>query len=391
AAAVVAGAASALDADAVPALPLLVAAVASGAHAWALARPGSPAVRQGDAASPVTAPLADDGDAPLSSAEDGVVPDAGHGMDRVPTRPSSDPLRVLAASVAGVGAAAALPVTALMGGSAFLTFCAQLVTAALVAAALDVAARRMRDPAVATTARVASIAALFVAALAGLPAVAAGFGGVTAVLVVGLPAWAHGPLDDAVVVLGRSSVVADLPADVRAAALGLVAVWILAAVAALAGRRLSARRDLLAWTGAATVIAAIPALGPVAVVVGAYVIASAGALLWRLSSRVPRTAASGPAVVPAGPLVALSLAAGALAWSASWASTGTWWAATPLMVLLLVAGARTARTPVTSRLTTAGAAVMGLIAAAALAPSLAHARFIGAPPRTAALDAAADP
>ncbi|WP_424270678.1 hypothetical protein [Clavibacter michiganensis] len=248
--------------------------------------------------------------------------------DPAPT--SADPLRVLAAAVAGVGASAAVPVTALMGGPALLTFCMQLVAAAVVAAALDVAARRLHDPVVAATARVAAVAALVVTVLAGLPAAVAGIGGITAVLLVGLPAWDHGALDDAVVLLGRTSGVAELPGDVRAAAVGLVLVWILAAAAALLGRRVRAGRSLLAWTGAAVVLAAIPALGPVAVVAGAYLAASAGALAWRVS-------------VPAAPLVALSLAAGALAWAASWASTSTWWVVAPAVVLLLVAGSRTAR------------------------------------------------
>ncbi|RII99397.1 hypothetical protein DZF93_19290, partial [Clavibacter michiganensis subsp. insidiosus] len=147
------------------------------------------------------------------------------------------------------------------------------------------------------------LAALVVAAVASLPAAIAGLGGITAALVVGLPAWEHGPLDDAVGVLARTSDVAGLSGDVRAAALGLVAVWLLAAVAAVAGRRSRERRDLLAWTGAAVLIAAIPALGPVAVVVAAYLVASAGALAWRLSSR----RAAGPAAIPAAPLTALSL------------------------------------------------------------------------------------
>ncbi|RII86003.1 hypothetical protein DZF98_17005, partial [Clavibacter californiensis] len=163
------------------------------------------------------------------------------------------------------------------------------------------------DPVVAATSRVAAVAALAVTVLAGLPAGIAGLGGITAVLLLGLPAWEHGPLDDAVGVLGRTSGVADLPGDVRAAAVGLVLVWILAAAAALLGNRLQARRRLLAWTGAAVVVAAIPASGPVVVVAGAYLVASAGALAWRLSARRD----PGPAVVPAAaPIVALSLAAG---------------------------------------------------------------------------------
>ncbi|MWJ87149.1 hypothetical protein DOU11_16335, partial [Clavibacter michiganensis subsp. michiganensis] len=282
AAAVVAGAASAAARDAVPALPLLVAAVASGAHAWALTRPAFRAELLGR----VT-----DGDADPRLTGDDVPPSAEASVELVaapddatdPAPTSADPLRVLAAAVAGVGASAAVPVIALMGGPALLTFCMQLVAAAVVAAALDVAARRLHDPVVAATARVAAVAALVVTVLAGLPAAVAGIGGITAVLLVGLPAWDHGALDDAVVLLGRTSGVAELPGDVRAAAVGLVLVWILAAAAALLGRRVRAGRSLLAWTGAAVVLAAIPALGPVAVVAGAYLAASAGALAWRVS------------------------------------------------------------------------------------------------------------
>ncbi|OUE21130.1 hypothetical protein BFL34_00476 [Clavibacter michiganensis] len=387
AAALLAGAAAAIDPDAVPALPLLVAAVASGAHAWALARAMSPADRvgelRGDDADPDTALPAASADAPLPSTGDGAAPDAVPAAAGHPT----DPLRILAAVVAGVGAAAALPVTALTGGPALLTFCAQFVAAALAAAVLDVAARRLPDAAVAGTARVAALAALVVAAVAGLPAAIAGLGGITAALVVGLPAWERGPLDDAVGVLGRTSDVASLSGDVRAAALGLVGVWILAAVAALVGRRCRERRGLLAWTGAAVLIAAIPALGPVAVVVATYLAACAGALAWRLSSR----RAAGPAAIPAAPLTALSLGAGALAGAASWASTSTWWAAAPVLVLLLVVGSRTARTDITARLATAGAALAGLVVMGALAPSLTTARVIGDAPATSALDGAADP
>lgn len=396
AAAVVAGALSALDPDAVPALPLLVAALASGAHAWALARQGSgDELRLAD-------PDADGADAEPGNAGDapspGGTPDApSSGADAdaaaptVPASPPSDPLRVLAAVVAGVAAAAALPVTAIAGGPALLTSCAQVVAAACVAATLDVAARRLPDRAVAGTARVASIAALAVAVLAGLPAALGGLAGITSALVAGLPAWELGPLDDAVVALGRTSGVDDLPEVVRAAALGLVAVWIVAVVAALLGRRLRARRALLAWTGAATLVTAIPAIGPVSVVVAAYLVASAGALAWRVSSRRAGVPSADASAVPTAPLVALSLAAGALGGAASWASTGTWWAATPVVVLLLVVGSRTARTDLTARLATAAAALAGLVAAGGLAPSLTAARALPAAPLTSALDAVADP
>ncbi|PPF56679.1 hypothetical protein C5C13_10640 [Clavibacter michiganensis] len=385
-AAVVAGAASAAAPDAIPALPLLVAAVASGAHAWALTRPASRAdllghVTDEDADPHVTG---EDAPPPAEAAVELVATHGGAG-DTAPT--PADCLRVLAASVAGVGASAAVPVTALMGGPALLTFCLQLVAAAVVAAALDVAARRLHDPVVAATSRVAAVAALAVTVLAGLPAGIAGLGGITAVLLLGLPAWEHGALDDAVGVLGRTSGVADLPGDVRAAAVGLVLVWILAAAAALLGNRLQARRRLLAWTGAAVVVAAIPASGPVVVVAGAYLVASAGALAWRLSARRD----PGPAVVPAAPIVALSLAAGALAWAASWASTSTWWVVAPAVVLLLAAGSRTARTEGAGRLATAGAALAGLVVVAALAPSLTAGRVIGSAPLSSALASAGDP
>ncbi|WP_043672267.1 SCO7613 C-terminal domain-containing membrane protein [Clavibacter michiganensis] len=444
-AAVVAGAASAVDPDSVPALPLLVAAVASGAHAWALARSASRADHGHDDSVAEAASLGSDVDPgpprPLAEARAMIADAAPEATDAAAS--AWDPLRVLAAAVAGVGAAAALPVTALTGGSALLIFCAQLVAAAFVAAALDVAARRLHDPVVAATARVAAISALVVTILAGLPAAFAGFGGVTAVLVVGIPPWGHGPLDDAVALLGRTSVVPDLGGDVRTAALALVAVWILAAVAAVAGRRLRERRGLLAWAGVAALVAGIPALGPIAVVSGASLVLSAGALAWRLSlrgtasgghERVDDTRApihadpqadarieahaldapSGPVgtgsgspaaaatarparlparlpVIPAAPLVVLSLAASALAWAASWASTGTWWAVTPLVVLLLVVGSRTARTEDAARLAAAAAALVGLVAAGGLAPSLVDARVIEETPRSSALDAAADP
>jgi hypothetical protein len=405
AAAVVAGAVSALDPVAVPALPLLVAAAASGAHAWALARAASPDDGLRRHEDDATSEEAAGHDSPVPPVGvGGIVPDAADAPPRSPAAgPSaapSDPLRVLAAVIAGAGAAAAFPVTALMGGPVLLTICAQLVAAALVAAVLDVASRRLVDPPLTATARVAAVAALVVAGLAGVPAAFAGLRGVTAALLVGVPAWGHGALDDAVAVLGRTSGVADLPGDGRAAALGLVAVWILAAVAAWAGHRLGARRGLLAWSGAAVVVAAIPALGPVAVVAGAYVAVSAAALVGRLSGR-GSVAGSGPVTdpgpssprsrVPAAPLIALSLAAGALGWAASWASTGTWWAVTPVVVLLLVAGSRTARTDGATRLATAGAALLALVAAGALAPSLVRSRVIGAPPATSALGAVADP
>jgi hypothetical protein len=385
-AAVVAGAASALDPDAVPALPLLVAAVASGAHAWALARPASHDRLRLDDADTGTAPPDDEVEAPLA-ADAGTLETRG-GAEAAEPKPSpSTPLRVLAAAVTGVGAAAAVPVSALTGGPALLVVCAQLAAAAFVAAVLDAAAHRLRDRGEAGTARIAAIAALVVAIFAGIPAAIAGLAGLTAATVVGLPAWGQGPLDDPVVVLGLTSDVADLPGNVRAAALGLVVVWIVAAVAALVGGRLRARRILLAWAGAATVVVAIPALGPVAVVAAAYLIASAGALAWRLRSRKR----PGLAIVPDGPLVALSLASGALAWAASWASTGTWWAVAPIVVLLLVAGSRTARTDDTARLATTGAALVGLVAAGGLAPSLVAARVLAAVPLSSPLDAAADP
>jgi len=397
AAAVVAGAASAVDPDAVPAVPLLVAAAASGVHAWALARAASPAGRRLDERDRDA--VASTGPDEARPASDGRTTHAGPvGEARPPVpltaddgTPSGDPLRVLAAAVAGVGAAAALPITALMGGPALLTVGAQLAAAALVAAVLDVASRRLRDPVVSATARVAALSSLVIAVLAGLPAAIAGLGGITAVLAVGLPAWGLAPSADAVVVLSRASGVAGLPGDVRAAASGLVAVCILAVAAALAGGRLPARRALLGWAGAAVVVAAIPALGPVAVVTVAYLAASGGALAWRLIARSGTSLEGRRAVPPGAPLLALSLAAGGLAWAASWASTGTWWVVTPIVVLLLVVGSRTARIDDTARLATAGAALVGLIAAGALAPSLVHAGAIGRTPRSSVLDAAADP
>ncbi|RII93460.1 hypothetical protein DZF96_15545, partial [Clavibacter michiganensis] len=346
--------------------------------------PASRVELRGDVADVDAAAPADDV-APPPEASVEQATSHGGAADTAPT--SADPLRVLAAAVAGVGASAALPVTALMGGPALLTFCMQLVAAAAVAAVLDVLSRRLHDPVVAATARMSAVAALVVTAVAGLPAAIAGLGGITATVLVGLPAWEHGALDDAVVVLSRTSDVADLPGGVRAAAVGLVVVWVLAAAAALVAGRLQARRRLLAWTGAAVVVAAIPALGPVAVVAGAYLVASAGALAWRVRSRRD----PGPAVVPTAALVALSVTAGALAWAASWASTSTWWVVAPAVVLLLVAGSRTARTEGTARLATAGAALAGLVAVAALAPSLATARVIGSAPPSSALDSAGDP
>ncbi|MFT7709867.1 SCO7613 C-terminal domain-containing membrane protein [Clavibacter tessellarius] len=397
AAAVVAGAASAVDPDAVPAVPLLVAAAASGVHAWALARAASPAGRRLDERDrDAVASTGPDEARPASDGRTTHAGPVGEARPSVPLTaddgtPSGDPLRVLAAAVAGVGAAAALPITALMGGPALLTVGAQLAAAALVAAVLDVASRRLRDPVVSATARVAALSSLVIAVLAGLPAAIAGLGGITAVLAVGLPAWGLAPSADAVVVLSRASGVAGLPGDVRAAASGLVAVWILAVAAALAGGRLPARRALLGWAGAAVVVAAIPALGPVAVVTGAYLAASAGALAWRLAARSATSLERRRAVPPGAPFLALSLAAGGLAWAASWASTGTWWVVTPIVVLLLVVGSRTARLDDTARLATAGAALVGLIAAGALAPSLVHAGAIGQTPRSSVLDAAADP
>ncbi|MFD2339063.1 cytochrome d ubiquinol oxidase subunit II [Clavibacter tessellarius] len=398
AAAVVAGAASAVDPDAVPAVPLLAAAAASGVHAWALARAASPAGRRLDERDRDA--VASTGPVEARPDSDGRTTHAGPVGEATPPvpltgddgTPSGAPLRVLAAAVAGMGAAAALPITALTGGPALLTVCAQLAAAALVAAVLDVASRRLRDPVVSATARVAALSSLVIAVLAGLPAAIAGLGGITAVLAVGLPAWGLAPSADAVVVLSRTSGVAGLPGDVRAAASGLVAVWILAVAAALAGGRLPARRALLGWAGAAVVLVAIPALGPVAVVTGAYLAASTGALAWRLAARSATSLERRRAVVPPGaPLLALSLVAGGLAWAASWASTGTWWVVTPIVVLLLVVGSRTARIDDTARLATAGAALVGLIAAGALAPSLVHAGAIGRTPRSSVLDAAADP
>ncbi|WP_440697114.1 SCO7613 C-terminal domain-containing membrane protein [Clavibacter nebraskensis] len=404
-AAVVAGAVSALDPAAVPALPLLVASVVSGAHAWALARAASPdEVRHGPEEGAIALDASDLDPAITPVAVGAMGPDAGEAPPRSPAMAPppapSEPLRILAAVVAGAGAAAAFPVTALMGGPVLLTISAQLVAAALVAAVLDVVSRRLVDARLAATARAAAVASLVVAGLAGVPAAFAGLRGITAALLVGVPAWRHGPLDDAVAVLGRTTRVVDLPEQGRAAALGIVAVWVVAVVAAWAGRRLGARGGLLAWSGAVVVIASIPALGPVAVVSGAYVAVSAAALSWRLSSRQPvagsgADADPGPTpirpTIPAPPLIALSLAAGSLGWAASWASTGTWWAVTPVVVLLLVAGSRSARTDGSARLAAVGGALVGLVAAGALAPSLARSRIIGAPPLTSALDAAADP
>ncbi|MDQ0743304.1 hypothetical protein QFZ62_000612 [Clavibacter sp. B3I6] len=390
--ALVAGAASAADRDAVPAVPLLVAAVAAGSHAWILSSSSSRTPRVAD---PQEAPAADGG---VETTETTGV----------------RPLRVIAASVAGASAALAVPMTAVTGGAALLTLCAQVAAAALVVAVLDVAARRIGAPRLAESARVARAAAGVVAIVAALPVALSATAGVAGAVIAGLPPWALGPGRDPVLELGRDSGILDLAADARAASLGLVLVWLLAVGASAVGPRTAARRGPLAWAGASVVVAAVPALGPLAAVVAAYVAVAltASALRFRVGASAGPAATApdavdsdAPARIPApapvgrprptdprtAPLTALGIAAGSMAWLASWGSTPTWWAATPVLLTLLIAASRAARTQGARRLSTITAVLGALLSVAALAPSLRDAGAIGRAPLSADLGPVADP
>ncbi|MFS4506439.1 SCO7613 C-terminal domain-containing membrane protein [Clavibacter sp. Sh2141] len=390
--ALVAGAASAADRDAVPALPLLVAAAAAGAHAWILSSPSPSSSRT---------PSATDPQEPTPEAAVVETTEATEGA-------GARPLRVLAAAVAGTSAALAVPMTAITGGPVLLTLCGQVAAAALVVAVLDVAARQITAPRLAGSARVARAAAGVVAIVAALPVALSAAGGVAGAAIAGLPPWALGPGGDPVLELGRDSGILALEQDARAASLGLVLVWLLAAGASAVGPRTAARRGPLAWSGACVVVAAVPPLGPLAAVVAAYVAVAVAASVLRF--RVGRTAVSATtapdaealdAPVPAGrprpldprtaPLTALGIAAGSMGWLASWGSAPTWWSATPVLLALLVASSRAARTDGVRRLSTVTAVLVALVSVAALAPSLRDAGTIGPAPASADLGPAADP
>ncbi|OUE08809.1 hypothetical protein CMsap09_07675 [Clavibacter michiganensis] len=381
--ALLAGAASAADPGAVPAVPLLLAATAAAVHA-ALLSSSTPAVT-----------TADHGD------REGGDDDAARTPPAAATW-GTRPLRILASVVAGAGAAMAVPVTAVTGGPALLTLCGQLVAAVLVVAVLDVAAGRLTSPLHAASARVARSAAGVVAIVAALPVALTAAGGAAAAMVAGLPPWALEPGSDPVRELARETGALGAAAADRAAVLGVVAAWLLVLGASVLGRRLAARRGALAWSGAVVVVVAIPAIGPLAAVVALYVLVAAAVVALGIRTeaapaRSDLSTADADGTVPApepgptagarvlldarsAPVSALGIAAAVAGWLASWGSAPTWWAATPVLLGLLAVVARTGDSAVARGGATVVAAAGTLLSVAALAPSLRHAGVIGGPP-----------
>ncbi|PPF71458.1 hypothetical protein C5E16_00890 [Clavibacter michiganensis] len=393
--ALLAGAASAADPGAVPAVPLLLAATAAAVHA-ALLSSSTPAVT-----------TADHGD--REGGDDDVAARTPPASATWGTRP----LRIIASVVAGAGAAMAVPVTAVTGGPALLTLCGQLVAAVLVVAVLDVAAGRLTSPLHAASARLARSAAGVVAIVAALPVALTAAGGAAAAMVAGLPPWALEPGSDPVRELARETGALGAAADGRAAVLGVVAAWLLVLGASVLGRRRAARRGALAWSGAVVVVVAIPAIGPLAAVVALYVLVAAAVVALGIRTeaapaRSDLSTADADGTVPApepgptagarvlldarsAPVSALGIAAAVAGWLASWGSAPTWWAATPVLLGLLAVVARTGGSAVARGGATVVAAAGTLLSVAALAPSLRHAGVIGGPPPSATFGDASDP
>ncbi len=135
-----------------------------------------------------------------------------------------------------------------------------------------------------------------------------------------------------------------------AAVLALAVTWGLAAASWLSARRRQGRVSVLLWSAVATLIVAAPLLGQQWLTVVAWLAIAAASLVLLARSR---TASLAHRI----PLAAAFVAAGVLAYAASWASIDTWWYGSVGFVVLLVL-VRTAFASVTIRAISLGAAVV---------------------------------
>jgi hypothetical protein len=286
--------------------------------------------------------------------------------------------------IAGIGGAAAASAVAsgvLRTGDNHAVLLWPAITAAVVAFTLEVLAPRLAQRRGHRPALVATWAAAVVATLALLAPllVAVYLTVITAVPAVAFGSWHYAPTDQLV----------EPDAHYVFALAAVAGVTALAAAFWAASGVLVRRRAILVWPVCGVVVLAVPLLSVAWLVIAGWLLAAAiGVALLIATTR---------RAVPLSlrlPLVIGTIIAGLLGYAASWASTGTWWwGSTVVIGLLLVArlvfrNRVAATTPNASTETpsasTAGsaavgvkaallgvAAVVGLVASAALARQLA--------------------
>ena len=270
----------------------------------------------------------------------------------------SRPFAAFFAGCAGVAAALAVASAAVRVGEVNLGVIAPPIAAVVVALGFEFASRRIPRASLAGLAGVAARSAAVVAAVALLfPAILATAATGTAASRGIVSSWSLLPSDK---LLARD--------DVHGfAVLALAAVGAITVLAWTVGGTLRARGPLLAWFGAIVVVVAAPLLPTVASVLVAWlalaVLAQAAVIAVRRRG--------GVALRYRSPLVGLLAASGLLAYLEGWASTGTWWIASIVVIALLLTARRTLSWPLGHAVLLGAATVVLLIGAAATARQLA--------------------
>jgi hypothetical protein len=264
---------------------------------------------------------------------------------------------IFAGSV-GVFSAIAVGAAAFRIGQLDFGLIAPPTAAIVVTLALELASRRMPHARLAGHARVAAWAAAIVSALAMLlPVIVSIVTTVTATTMGLRDAWTLPPSAELV---PRSD-------SAGFAVLALAVVGALTALAWAAGGVIQARGRILGWFGAAVIALAAPLLSVLWAVLAAWLVVG----LITLATLIAVRRRSGSGQRYRAPLIGLLAASGAFAYLASWASTGTWWIIT-LLVMAIALSSRLLTSRVVGRAALlGGAAVILLVGAAALARQLA--------------------
>ena len=270
----------------------------------------------------------------------------------------SRPFAAFFAGCAGVVATLAVASAAVRVGEVKLGVIAPPIAAVVVALGFEFASRRIPRASLAGLAGVAARSAAVVAAVALLfPAIIATAATGTAASRGIVSSWSLLPSDK---LLARD--------DVHGfAVLALAAVGAITVLAWTIGGTLRARGPLLAWFGAIVVVVAAPLLPTVASVLVAWLALAVLALAALIAVR----RRGGVALRYRSPLVGLLAASGLLAYLEGWASTGTWWIASIVVIALLLTARRTLSWPLGHAVLLGAATVVLLIGAAATARQLA--------------------
>lgn len=270
--------------------------------------------------------------------------------------------RSVGAVVGGIGAAAASFVAlsaAVRADDSPIVRIAPVVAAAAVALALEALLRRTSGQG-----RPAALAAMWTSIVVGAFIALPSFAGAA----LGALSGATGPLAHGIwSVPGSSAIAFELDPGPAVAALAIVVA--LAAGAWQLGRRLARRRLLVLWPAAGVAIAAVPLTGVLwAEVAGWSLLAGFAVVLLVLARDRSRGVRVLLAVTGATAIV--------LGYTASWASTDTWWVGSLVAIVLLLAS-RGATAAEPARASLLGAALVLLLLATGAGAWRANAVLLG--------------